>query len=84
MRVGKAGVERFVIAQHGVYDHKRVRIGKAADELRCQLDLLNCAAVAGDNGVKFHAELFPVRGEQPHIFRHVLHNEAGKATRVRR
>ena len=72
-----------MIAQHGVYDHKRVRIGKAADELRCQLDLLDCAAVAGDNGVKFDADFSPMRGEQPHIFCHVLHNEAGKATRVR-
>ena len=72
-----------MVAQHWVDDHERVRIGKAADEFRCQPDLLDCAAVAGDNGVKFHAELFPVRGEQPHILRHILHDEAGKAARVR-
>ena len=84
MRVGKTGVERFMVAQHGIDQHERVFIGKAADEFRRQPDLLDRAAVAGDNGVKFHAELFPVRGKQPHILRHVLHDKAGEAARVRR
>ena len=84
MRVGKAGVERLMVAQNRVDKHERIRLCKTADELRCQFDLLDRAAVAGENGVKFHAELFPVRGKQPHILRHVLHDKAGKAARVRR